>query len=451
MDGMNRLGKPAGEEPTEPPASDPASARGSAARVIDIDDTMVGRRFLQFEVRARLGISGVSVAYLAEDTSLKQPVVLKVLRRTQAPTESQVAETLSAARQQARVAHQHVAQVRFVGVTDGLPFVVTEHVDGITLREELKRNGAMPWTEAVAVLFPIARALQAAQSVGLTHGSLTSSNVIVRRPEGAAPIEVKVDGFGVRTMNDVDGDSPYAAPEQRAGGLPSVRADMYALGALLHEMVTAAPPHADGRGISERLAPGYVRRLAAFLMRTDPKQRPSGYDELLGRLEVALIEPPAARPFLTRAAAFAIDLLVMTVVIVGMGVLLPRMMPTTRWEAMQFGLLAFVIYSVLAHHHGGQTVGKQICGVMALRPRQGSTWKRMLARVLIQLWGPLTAALVIDIELGFSATLPEIGSQLGGVLGVLAALWLAGFVVVLTDRKGTALHDHVTGTSVTFG
>ena len=449
MGGMNRFGKPDDDPPPEASESVAVQQLRSSARVIDIDDTMIGRCFHHFKVRARLGHSGSGTAYLADDTSLQQPVMLTVLHRTMAANDVPGGDILAPARAQARVAHQNVAQVRFVGVADGNPFVVTEHVDGRSLRDEIKHNGAIHWADAVAYMVQIVRALKAAQEAGLAHGALTPANIILRRhtgENGALAVDVKVDGFGMPPVSEGE-DNPYLSPERRAGGLPSMRGDMYTLGVIFHEMLTAAPPRED-RPLFERLAPHYIRRLVAFLRRDDPKQRPSIYDELLGRLEVALIGPPVAQPLLARAGAFGIDMLLLALILVGSVVLLPRGAPTSHWESAQLGLIFFVVYSIFAHTNGGQTVGKQICGVALREPRQKVSWPRMMARVLVQLWGPVAAAVMIDIDLGFDPTLGQITGQMGGTLGVIAALWIASFLVILTDKKAVALHDHVTGTTV---
>ncbi|HVR60852.1 MAG TPA: protein kinase [Polyangia bacterium] len=451
MDNMNRFGKPSGEPAGEAPAAGPAApARASGRVVIDIDDILIGRRFQHFEVRARLGRTAAGTVYLADDTSLCQPVMLTMLRRSSGGADPGLVDALAAPRHQSRVAHQNVAQVRFVGTADGNPFVVTEHVDGRSLREEIKHSGAISWIDAVAHMVQIVRALEAAHEVGLVHGALTPSNIILRRrgPDGSAPVDVKVDGFGVApTADSRDGDDPYLAPEQRAGGAPSLRGDMYALGVIFHEMLTAAPPRSE-RPLPERLAPQYIRRLVAFLKREDPKQRPSGYEELLGRLEVALVEPPAAQPLAARAGAFVIDMLTLGLVVIAAAVLGPRMAPVSRWEAMQLGLLGFTIYSVCAHKRGGQTLGKQIFGVTLFEPRQGLGWPGMIARPLVQLWGLFAAAAMIDLELGSNPAWEQIADQLGGPLIVVGVLWLLGFLVVLTNKEAIALHDHVTGTSV---
>ena len=447
MEGMNRFGKPSADPSQEDPANDAVAPR-APARVIDIDDTMIGRRFHHFTVRARLGHSSMGTVFLADDTSLLQPVMLTVLRKGPAAEAGPAGDILAAPRQQARVAHENVAQVRFVGVAEGNPYVVAEHVDGLSLRDEIKHNGAIPWPDAVAYLVQIVRGLQAAQEAGMSHGALCPSNIILRRHgEGSASVEVKVDGFGVPSPLEGDRPSPYLSPEQIAGGPASMRGDMFALGVIFHEMLTAAPPRPE-RALPEALAPHYIRRLVAFLKREDPKQRPSGYEELLGRLEVALIEPPVAQPLVARAAAFCIDMAMMGFIMIAAGVVLPRFAPASRWESMQLGMIFFACYSAFAHKNGGQSLGKQICGVILVEPRHSLSWPRLVARVLIQLWGPFAAAAIIDIQLGFSAKPSQIVGQLGGTLIVVGLLWLAGFLVVLTDRKAIALHDHVTGTSV---
>lgn len=450
MDNMNRFGKPSAEPANEASPSPAAPVRPSG-RVIDIDDLLIGRRFHHFEVRARLGRNAAGTVYLADDTSLRQPVMLTMLRRSSgdAAADADTIDALAAPRHQSRVAHQNVAQVRFVGVADGNPFVVTEHVDGRSLREEIKHSGAISWVDAVTYMVQIVRALQAAHEVGLAHGALSPSNIILRRrgPEGGGQVDIKVDGFGVPAAPDDGGGNPYLSPEQRAGAVPSPRSDMYALGVIFHEMLAAAPPRAE-RPLSERLAPHYIRRLVAFLQREDPRQRPSGYEELIGRLEVAVVAPPVSQPLVARAGAFAIDMLTLGLILVAAVVVAPRVLPASRWEGMQLGLLAFAVYSAYAHKHGGQTLGKQIFGVMMVEPRQGLAWRAMIARVLIQLWGLFAGAALIDIELGSNPGWDQITGQLGVPLILVGALWVLGFLVVLTDKEAIALHDHVTGTSV---
>src|SRR5258708_27466487 len=144
MEGMKTVGKPNAEPASEAATGAAAPAR-STGRVIDIDDGLIGRRFHHFEVRARLGHAATGTVYLADDASLNQPVMLTMLRKPVASADTVVGDPLAAPRHQARVTHQNVAQVRFVGMADGNPFVVTEHVDGRSLREEIKHTGAISW------------------------------------------------------------------------------------------------------------------------------------------------------------------------------------------------------------------------------------------------------------------------------------------------------------------
>jgi uncharacterized RDD family membrane protein YckC len=442
---MNRPSNPTATPPTPEPAPAPAAAR---ARVIDIEDPMVGRRVGHFHLRSRLGQGELATVYLADDLVLEQPVAVKVLHRAHAgePAGLETAvDLLSSARQQARVSHQNVAGVRTLGAEQGRAYIVAEHVPGQTLRNTLARDGAMAWEDAVAVMIEIVRALQAAQAAGVFHGALTSSNVFVSLSEarGEAPV-VKVADFGGDIARAA---APYLAPELERGAPATLRGDLYALGVLFHEMLTAVPPQA-GRALPERAAPAYIRRLVAFLMRPEARQRPSGYDELMNRLDVALVKPSAVPSLWRRATAFAIDLAALSLTVAAGMILLPRAGVATPWAGGQIGFAAYALYWVIAHKVNRQSLGKRVCGLRLQKPKGLLSWWRSTARFVVQFWAPLAAVAIVNLELGSPADLSLIGARLGSVLSVLGVFWVSGLAVVLVDRKGTSLADHATDTSV---
>jgi uncharacterized RDD family membrane protein YckC/tRNA A-37 threonylcarbamoyl transferase component Bud32 len=441
---MNRPAKPT----APPPSSDgeTAASAPAGARVIEIEDPMIGKQLAHFVINARVAQGEHGTVYLAEDASLKQRVALKLLRRPLDADAAFCADLIASARLQANISHQNVAKVRYVGEDQGRPYIVSEYVAGQSLKRALAQGGAMAWEDAVAVMVEIVRALQAAQTAGVFHGALTSSNVIVQYDETTpdGPPSVKLVDFGAGRAND---EHPYAAPEHVAGEPANMREDMYALGVIFHEMLTAVPPQ-PGRSLPEGAAPPYIRRLVAFLARPEPRQRPSGYDELLTRLEVALVKPVAAVPRLSRAAAFGIDLLALCLVALAVGLGITMTGFGTRWEGYQVGFGMFAAYSIAAHTVNRQTLGKRLCDVRLQRARGLLTWGRMATRFAVEFWGPIAAMVLIDVELGSNPTWQQITSRLGSTIAIIGALWAASFVVVLTDRKGLALHDHATDTSV---
>ena len=132
------------------------------------------------------------------------------------------------------------------GSDDGTHFIVTELVEGETLADRLRRDGPMPPAEAVAVAVDIARALAAAHERGLIHRDIKPGNVMLL-PDG----RVKVVDFGIAraagsdTLTDtgvVLGSTAYLSPEQAGGQPVDERADLYALGCVLYEMLTGHVP-----------------------------------------------------------------------------------------------------------------------------------------------------------------------------------------------------------------
>lgn len=422
-----------------------APAAANRARVIEIEDPMIGRQLAHFRVNARLAQGEHGTVYAAEDLSLSQPVAIKLLRRPLDADASFCADLIASARLQANVSHPNVAKVRYVGEDQERPYIVTEYVDGQSLRRHLAEGGAMSWEDTVAVMVEIVRALEAAQGAGVFHGALTSSNIIVHFGEESPGVAmVKVVDFGIGRAND---EHPYVAPEYTPGAPATMRADMYALGVLFHEMLTAATPQ-QGRMVPEGAAPAYIRRLVAFLMRPEPKQRPSGYDELLTRLEVALVKPTARPPIAARFAAFGIDLMCLVLCAVAAATVTSLTGLGSTWDGHQLGFAVFAVYWIAAHKLTRQSFGKRLCGIQVQRARGGLGWGRVAARFLVQFWGLIAAVALIDLGLGLSAEWTQIVSREGGALTIIGVLWIASFVVVLTDRKGQALHDYATDTSV---
>lgn len=201
----------------------------------------------RYEVLERVGDGTFFQVVKARDKAMNRVVVLKVPQPNMA-ADSAFCEALRASISEVtNLTHPNIARVYEVGEGETGPFLVTEYVRGMNLKERIRRIA--PFTLSVAVDFAIAigEALQHAHSAGVVHGDLRPENVVIS-PEGA----VKVTDFG---MAPVLAASPqaaasnlgravhYQAPEVAtgAGATPSV--DIYALGVILYEMVTGALPY----------------------------------------------------------------------------------------------------------------------------------------------------------------------------------------------------------------
>lgn len=200
---------------------------------------------LRYEVLERVGEGVFFQVYKARDKSSGRIVAVKILQ----PTFARDLAFCHALRQLKpdEVGHPHIARLLEVQEEEGTPFLVTEFVRGINLKERIRRIA--PFTLSVAVDFAIAigEALHYAHGEGFVHGDLRSHNVVIS-PEGA----VKVTDFG---MAPVIAASPqaaaanltrmahYQAPEISEGASVSISSDLYALGVILFEMLTGGLPY----------------------------------------------------------------------------------------------------------------------------------------------------------------------------------------------------------------
>jgi eukaryotic-like serine/threonine-protein kinase len=211
-----------------------------------------GTRLGPYEVLGPLGAGGMGEVYRARDARLGRDVAVKVLPRSLAGDRGRLLRFEQEARAAGRLNHPHVLAVFDVGTQDGLPYIVSELLEGSTLRARLD-EGPLSVPRAAEYGAQIARGLAAAHAGGIVHRDLKPDNVFVSR-EG----HVKLLDFGLaRAIHPGDvgedatrpasahtapgvllGTLPYMSPEQARGEPADTRADVFALGAILFEMVT---------------------------------------------------------------------------------------------------------------------------------------------------------------------------------------------------------------------
>jgi len=201
-----------------------------------------------YEVLDELGRGGMGVVYRARHLQLKRVVALKVIRDGRRAGPGELARFRTEAEALARLKHAHIVDIYDIGETDGLPFVALEFLEGGNLAGRLART-PQPVREAARMAATLARAMHAAHQAGVVHRDLKPLNVLLDR-DGV----LKIADFGLAKLLDADdvgswsgqvmGTPNYMAPEQARGQrrLIGPATDVYALGAILYEMLTGRPP-----------------------------------------------------------------------------------------------------------------------------------------------------------------------------------------------------------------
>ncbi len=201
-----------------------------------------------YDILAELGQGGMGVVYLARQTGLNRRVAVKMIRGGSQARPEQFARFRVEAEAVAQLRHPNIIQIHEIGEVDGLPFVSLELLEGGSLADRLKGT-PQPARSSAELLITLVRAVQAAHEVGIIHRDLKPSNVLFTGD--GTPI---ITDFGLAKRIDSDsgqtesgqilGSPSYMAPEQARGHTREIgpAADVYALGAILYEMLTGRPP-----------------------------------------------------------------------------------------------------------------------------------------------------------------------------------------------------------------
>ncbi|MFD6417455.1 Stk1 family PASTA domain-containing Ser/Thr kinase [Streptomyces sp. NPDC060194] len=200
----------------------------------------------RYRIDARIAVGGMATVYRAVDTRLDRLVALKVMHPALAADQSFVERFIREAKSVARLDHPNVVGVFDQGNDRGYVYLAMEYVAGCTLRDVLRERGALQPRAALDILEPVLAALGAAHLAGFVHRDMKPENVLIG-DDG----RVKVADFGLvrsvdaatGTTGEVLGTVSYLAPEQIEQGITDARADVYACGVVLYEMLTGAKPH----------------------------------------------------------------------------------------------------------------------------------------------------------------------------------------------------------------
>jgi serine/threonine-protein kinase len=282
----------------------------------------IGSRLGAYEVLGPLGAGGMGEVYRARDSRLGRDVAIKVLPNAFAADPERLARFEQEARAAAALNHPNILAVHDLGQHAGAPFIVTELLNGTSLREALE-HGALPARKAIDYGVALAQGLAAAHDKGIVHRDMKPDNVFIT-DDG----RVKILDFGVAKLTQPDaalsgltlmpttpgavpqtvsgmvvGTIGYMSPEQVRGGVADPRSDIFSLGVLLHEMLSGQ--RTFGGETAADVMSGILRQDAPELPVAE-RHIPPALARIVNR---CLEKSPSARFQSARDLAFALDAL----------------------------------------------------------------------------------------------------------------------------------------------
>ena len=255
----------------------------------------------KYEIEAKLGAGGMCDVYRARHVRIGKEVAIKILRPEYAADPKIVERFEREARAASLVRHPNAINIMDYGIAAGhTPFLVMELVEGATVRELLKRHGAMMLERVVGIVNQACAALEAAHAVGVIHRDIKPENILVSEVDGRDWVEV-VD-FGIAKIQEdvsrraaltganlIIGTPRYMSPEQAQEKPVDARSDIYSLGLVVYEMLAGSPPFAGNSATRLLIAhaveppppltdqrPDLPSEVAAVVMRSldkDPERR----------------------------------------------------------------------------------------------------------------------------------------------------------------------------------
>jgi eukaryotic-like serine/threonine-protein kinase len=234
----------------------------AADMLIEFRELQPGALVAHYRILSLLGEGGMGRVYLAEDTKLRRKVSLKFLPTNFAQDKERMRRFEQEARAVSALNHPNILTIYEISDVDGHRFIVTEFIEGQTLRERL-RSG-LDIVDALDVAIQVAAALVAAHRVRIVHRDIKPENIMIRHDDGL----VKVLDFGLAKMRNaydsrvdstvdtaliantgpgvVIGTAAYMSPEQARGDAVDERTDIWSLGVVLYEMVAGCSPFVAG-------------------------------------------------------------------------------------------------------------------------------------------------------------------------------------------------------------
>ena len=263
-------------------------------------------RLGDYRVLKPMGAGGMGLVFQAEDTRLRRPVAIKVMKPRVAAKRDSKERFLREARASAALTHDHIVQIYQVGEQSGVPFIAMQYLAGESLLARSNRVGKLPPAEVARIGKEVATGLAAAHEKGLIHRDIKPDNIWLEGKTGRAKIldfglvRDSQDDVGLTEFGTIIGTPPYMAPEQITGDHVDHRADLFSLGSMLYRLAAGKPPflassvpallyaisHSSPQPLSHAVS-GIHPSLADLihsLLRKSPDERPQSAETVARRL-----------------------------------------------------------------------------------------------------------------------------------------------------------------------
>jgi formylglycine-generating enzyme required for sulfatase activity/tRNA A-37 threonylcarbamoyl transferase component Bud32 len=234
------------DEPGVPPPAPPPPTP-SDSKVDELGARLQAALGEGYAVEGRLGAGGFAVVFLVRDVHLKRKLAVKVLSPDVIASHSVLERFRREAETIAQLSHPHIVPLHFIGQKDDLVYLVMEAIHGGSLADRLDREKQLPIDEAARIFSEVASALAHAHKRGVVHRDIKPQNVLLDAESGRAlvtdfGIARTAEGGSLTATGMVVGTPAYLSPEQVTGEPSDHRADIYALGVMMYEMLAGQPP-----------------------------------------------------------------------------------------------------------------------------------------------------------------------------------------------------------------
>lgn len=275
--------------------------------------TRVKREFGPYTLVRRHAIGGMSMVFVARDTTLNREVVVKILSEEFSADEKRIGAFEEEARTTASISHPHVVRVLTTGHAFGRFFIAMEFVTGGHFEHHIRERGRIPEMEVLPLAIQVAEGLKAAKAAGLIHRDVKPGNILLDASGAAKLVDfglALVTKGGKAKAEEIWATPYYVPPETIEGHEEDFRSDIYAFGATFYHALAGVPPCSEESMDTKRLreakqqvkplreaAPDVTAETCAVIdrcMAYSPDGRYRSYVDLISDLKLAMQHAPAA-------------------------------------------------------------------------------------------------------------------------------------------------------------